>query len=257
MASETDELFSLTKDIAVTAYRKLIEIQRTDIGQVSYSKEVPREMKCFADEIIEEVIIKRLIPTGISILSEESGEFEGKSNSSLKFIVDPLDGTVNFVRSLGPCSISIALYENGQPIFGVLVMFPSGDLAWGGKGKGSFINERPIHVSKITDPLQAVLCTGFPSRYSFENHNSVIKHIKIMSQFGKVRMLGAASNSLILIAKGAAEVYSENQIMLWDVAAGIAIVEGAGGKFEFEFGKIENVVNVSATNGLIKFVAPT
>ena len=257
MVGETDKLLSLVKDTAVTAYQKLVEIKSTDIGQVSYSNEVPREMKCFADEIIEEMIIKRLIPTGISILCEESGEFGGKSKSSLKFIVDPLDGTVNFVRSLGPCSISIALYENDHPIFGVLVMFPSGDLAWGGKGKGSFINDKSIHVSKITDPIHAVLCTGFPSRYCFDNLNDVTKHIKMMSHFGKVRMLGSASNGLLLVARGAAEVYSEKQIMLWDIAAGIAIVEGAGGEIKINFGKDENAVNVTATNGLINIPEPT
>ena len=78
MVSETDELLSLTKDIAATAYQKLVEIQSTDMGQVSYSHEVPREMKCFADEIIEEMIIKRLMSTGISVLSEERGEFLDK-----------------------------------------------------------------------------------------------------------------------------------------------------------------------------------
>ena len=257
MISETDELLSLTKDIAATAYQKLVEIQSTDMGQVSYSHEVPREMKCFADEIIEEIIIKRLISTGISVLSEESGEFKGQSKSSVRFVVDPLDGTVNFVRSLGPCSISIALYDNDQPIFGVLAIFPTGDLAWGGKGKGAFLNDRPIHVSKITDPLQAAFCTGFPSRYRFDNHNSLEKHIKMMSHFGKVRMLGAASISLLQVAKGAAEVYSEKEIMLWDVAAGLAIVEGAGGEFDIIFGKDENAVIVSATNGLINIAIQT
>ena len=257
MVCETDELLSLTKDIAASAYQRLVKVHSVDISQLSYSQEVPREMKSFADKIMEETIIERLLSTGISVLSEESGEFSSCSKSSKRFVVDPLDGTVNFVRSLGPCSISIALCDNDQPIFGVLAIFPSGDLAWGGKGKGSFLNDRPIHVSKIIDPLQAVLCTGFPSRYRFDNHNSVTKHIKMMSHFGKVRMLGAASISLLQVAKGAAEVYSEKEIMLWDVAAGLAILEGAGGEFDINFGKDENAVNVSATNGLINIAVPT
>jgi myo-inositol-1(or 4)-monophosphatase len=214
-------------------------------------------MKSSVDKIIEETIIENLLPTGITVLSEESGEFRCNSESSLRFVVDPLDGTVNFVRGLGPCSISIALCDNDKPIFGVLAIYPSGDFAWGGIGKGAFLNKRPIHVSKITDPFQTVLCTGFPSRYSFEDHNSVKKHVRMMSHFGKVRMLGSASNSLLQVAKGAAEVYSEKEIMLWDVAAGLAILEGAGGEFDINFGKDENAVNVSATNGLINIAVPT
>ena len=80
---------------------------------------------------------------------------------------------------------------------------------------------------------------------------SVEKHLKMMSHFGKVRMLGAASNSLLQVAKGAAEIYSEKEIMLWDVAAGLAIVKGAGGEFNIKQGNAKNAVNVVASNGLI------
>jgi len=257
MVSKIDELFSLTREIATLAYQELIKISRNDTSQVSYVQEFPREMKSSFDKIIEETIIENLLPTGISVLSEESGEFRGNSASSLRFVVDPLDGTVNFVRGLGPCSISIALCDNDKPIFGVLAIYPSGDFAWGGIGKGAFLNKRSIHVSKITDPFQTVLCTGFPSRYSFEEHNSVEKHVKMMSHFGKVRMLGAASNSLLQVAKGAAEFYSEKEIMLWDVAAGLAIVKGAGGEFDIKQGNAEHAVNVVACNGLINMEIAT
>jgi myo-inositol-1(or 4)-monophosphatase len=253
MVNETNELLSLTKDIAKSALQVLAKISRSDDNKVSYDSMIPREMKATVDTIIEDMIIKRLLPTGLSILSEESGELKGTSKSSLQFVVDPLDGTVNFVRSLGPSSISIALCENDQPIFGVLAIYPSGDIAWGGRGKGAFLNDRPINVSKIIDPLHAVLCTGFPSRYCFDNHNSVAKDIMMMSSFGKVRMLGAASISLLQIAKGTAEVYFEKEIMLWDIAAGLAIVKGAGGEFDIKFGKDEHLLSVVASNGLIKW----
>jgi len=251
MTNEINELFTLAKEIAALAYKELIKINPGDVSKVSYVNGLPREMKASVDKIIEETIIENLLPTGLAILSEESGEFSGSYESSLKFVVDPLDGTVNFVRGLGPCSISIALCDNNQPIFGVLAIYPSGELAWGCIGKGAFLNEKRIHVSKITDPYQTVICTGFPSRYSFEDHESVENHIKFMRHFGKVRMLGAASNSLLQVAKGAAEVYLENEIMLWDVAAGLAIVKGAGGEYDIENGNAEHAVNIFACNGLV------
>jgi len=249
MVSETNELLSLTKDIAASAYQRLVKVHSVDISQLSYSQEVPREMKSFADKIMEETIIERLLSTGISVLSEESGEFSSCSKSSKRFVVDPLDGTVNFVRDLGPCSISIALCDNDQPIFGVLAIYPSGDLAWGGKGMGAFLNDRPLHVSKITDPSKAILCTGFPSRYRFDDQNVVAKHVSLMSHFGKVRMLGAASNSMLNVAKGSAEMYSEQNIMLWDIVAGLALVEGSGGVYSMKSTDNKWCYNVEASNG--------
>ena len=153
------------------------------------------------------------------------------------------------MRGLGPCSISIALCDNNQPIFGVLATYPSGDLAWGGKGIGAFLNGSPVHVSKITDPSKAILCTGFPSRYSFDDHKSVAKHTKMMSHFGKVRMLGAASNSMLQVAKGSAEMYSEKNIMLWDVVAGLALVEGSGGVYSMKSTDDKWCYIVEASNG--------
>jgi myo-inositol-1(or 4)-monophosphatase len=250
---EVDKLLLLTKNIAKTAYQKLVQIDGNDFRQVHYSQKHPREMKSGADTVMEELILDQLLPTGISVLSEESGELsKGSRKSHMRFVVDPLDGTVNFVRELAPCSISIALCNKMQPIFGVLMIYPSGDLAWGGKEIGAFLENIPISVSTFTDCSQSILCTGFPSRYSFDDKNTFEKQTAMMSKFGKVRMLGSASNSLLQVAKGSAEAYSEQEIMFWDVAAGLALVEGAGGKTEINHGSTEHATNVTATNGFIE-----
>ena len=92
------------------------------------------------------------------------------------------------------------------------------------------MGEMPINVSSIKDTKKGVLCTGFPSRFEF-NSKTILEQIHLMQSFNKVRMLGSASQSLLQVAQGSVEAYVESNIMIWDVAAGIAIVEGAGGEF--------------------------
>ena len=249
-----NKLLFLVKNIATTAFQKLSELHKENLFTYSYSKDVPREMKAEVDNIIEDLIINSLKETGLPILSEETGSLEGESNSKLRFIIDPIDGTVNFIRGLAPATISIALYEENKPLFGVLAVYPSGDLVWGGKGMGAFKNNQPIEVSKINDLSDSVLCTGIPSRFDLDNKNSSINFYKSLASYAKIRMLGSASNSLLQVAKGSAEVYSEDEIMLWDVAAGLAIVEGAGGVVFVSPGKSVYSINVYASNGVVNKV---
>jgi myo-inositol-1(or 4)-monophosphatase len=244
------ELLDLTKRTVQSSCKLLCESQQENIRSHSYLKSLPREMKAKADQLLEHEILSCLEPVGLPILSEEFGEKEGTVESDFRFIVDPLDGTVNFVRGLGPAAVSIALYKGNTPVFGVLGLYPSGSLAWGGKGFGAFLDDKAIRVSTVSNPVQGVLCTGIPSRFQYNEKQSSLL-IDTISRFGKVRMLGAASISLLQVALGAAEVYTEQGIMLWDVAAGLALVEGAGGVLESSPGEIPNTLNVVASNGLI------
>ncbi len=248
MSLEYDELLFLAKNAAQDAVKALAEI---NIGtpNYSYSKETPREMKAKADVLLEGLILNQLKSTGIPILSEEAGELHGAGD--LKWIVDPLDGTVNYMRGLAPCAVSIALYLGDSPIFGVIGEYPSGKLAWGGCSFGSFIDEHPIQVSAIQIKNQAVICTGFPSRFDFTDA-ATVDFIGLVSPFGKVRMLGAASLSLLQVAKGSADAYAEQDIMIWDVAAGLALIEGAGGSVTILPGRYQYSHNVFATNGLFQ-----
>lgn len=245
-------LLDLSKEIASIALNKLSEIDKEDKKQYSFDQNVPREIKAEADALIEKIILDKLLHTGVDILSEEAGLLVGNSTlSSLRFIIDPIDGTVNFVRGIGDCSICIALFDGDKPLFGVIASYPSKTIAWGGSEFGSFLDKSKLEVSKIKNSERGVLCTGFPSRFNFDD-DSCSSQIKIMSKFGKTRMLGAASQSLLQVAKGSAEYYSEQGIMLWDVAAGIAIVEGAGGRVKIiKSMKSDGSLNVAVDNGFI------
>lgn len=250
MKGEINNLLDLSRLTAGLALDKLIELDsQQNSKNFIFSSDVPREIKAEADVIIENLILEKLIPTGIDILSEEGGLLKGTVKSSLKFVVDPIDGTVNFIRGIAKCSISIALFDGDKAIFGVIATFPKGGIAWGGRGIGSFSEGAALSVSSIREAKKSVLCTGFPSRFNFESE-SMKSQINLMSKFGKTRMLGSASQSLLQVARGAAEYYAESEIMLWDVAAGIAIVEGAGGRVLKRKGLSENSYDVAADNTL-------
>jgi myo-inositol-1(or 4)-monophosphatase len=249
MLREIRDLLELSKDTARIALDKLTELG-VDNQIYSFDKTVPREVKSAADTIIEKIILDKLAPTGINILSEESGFLTSDRESSLRFIIDPIDGTVNFVRRIAACSISIALFDGDKALFGVIASYPSGNIAWGGREIGSFFEDFKLQVSTIDDSKKGVLCTGFPSRYKFSK-KSILSQIDLMSKFGKTRMLGSASQSLLQVAKGSVECYSEQRIMLWDVAAGIALVEGAGGNILITSEENEWSLDIVVSNGVV------
>ena len=116
---------------------------------------------------------------------------------------------------------------------------------------GAFLEQQPLRVSTISDKAKAVLCTGFPSRFDF-SEPGLAGFTRRVSPFGKVRMLGAASLSLLQVAKGAADAYAEQDIMLWDVAAGLALVKGAGGRTVMSPGRFTHSYEVFASNGHIR-----
>lgn len=246
--SDLNELLELSKSIASQVGQKLLENNNASHKEYIHCPDLPKEIKAGADAELEREILKRLTPTGISILSEESGFIEGKQDSRYMFIIDPLDGTFNFVKNLGPCAISIALWDDQKPIFGVIYNLIDNKLFWGGLGMGSYCDDQAISVSITSNQTDASICTGFPVRYAVEDERSMRNFWSLIKPYAKVRMLGSAAVSLLNVAVGSADVYSEQSIMLWDVAAGIAIVQGAGGKVHFTPCVTEYALDVFASN---------
>lgn len=211
-----------------------------------------RETKLVADERLDRMLASKFLSTHIPILSEESGISLVESASPFRWIIDPLDGSVNYLSGLGPSAISVALWRYGQPIFGVLFRLDDHSLAWGGRNIGAWINDRAIRVSEKLREDQAILCSGLPARFSTKNSNGANQYFHRMMNFAKVRMIGSAACSLLFVARGQADLYFEDNIMLWDVAAGIAIVEGAGGSFSMQPGSFELSFNVTAGGALMR-----
>ena len=248
--SNFHELIDLAKQTAIEVAHKLSSSQSNmrEIQSVTLSG---KETKIIADRVSEEIIIKCLEKTGISILSEESGYVNHDDNSNLLWIIDPLDGSLNYSRNSGPSAISIALWEGMIPIFGVIYLIDDMLLVWGGENYGSWLDDTAITTSNINEKSKATLCTGIPARFDSNNIDAIKDFNDIIFEFSKVRMLGSAACSLVKVAQGAADVYWEKDIMLWDVAAGIPIVSGAKGEVRFAKANTKFKYSVSASNPLL------
>jgi myo-inositol-1(or 4)-monophosphatase len=207
-----------------------------------------REPKVPLDRELHLLLSSELNSTGIPILSEE-GDIDSlwRSGGTL-WIVDPLDGTLNYVRGTGPSAVSICLWSGSGPVFGAVLDLGTLEIACGSKLAGTWLSKRRLRVSDVALPQEAVLCTGIPSGFDFSDRDAVTRWTTALSLFGKVRMLGSAASSLGLIARGAADCYYETNIKIWDVAAGIALVEGAGGVVRWSLGDGTTDVTVLASN---------
>jgi myo-inositol-1(or 4)-monophosphatase len=216
----------LAKETAVKAGNIL-----KDKSAMKVDLEVGKDIKLSSDKMSEKVIIEALKSTGYPILSEEYGLVEG-SNDGYTWIIDPLDGTANYSRGINDmCCTSIALWKNGEPILGVVNRFFQNELYYGVVGDGAWKNGQPIITSSIAKTQKAILATGFPVHrdYSEESLSAFIQNIQ---NFKKIRMFGAAAVMGVLVAEGKIDVYMEDEIMLWDIAASTAIVKAAGGEVE-------------------------
>jgi myo-inositol-1(or 4)-monophosphatase len=229
--NETIELLDFTKRVVEDAAANFFSRSRHYLSQVSGIELGGREVKLVADAVLEESLLKKLRPTGLSILSEETGLIRQSADGELLWVIDPLDGSVNYLRGIGPSAVSVALYRGNSPVFGVLYRLDNKSLSWGGREVGAWSNGEAIRVSGESRIDRAIICTGIPARFRAKDPVQVDKYFRLIAQFAKVRMIGSAASSLLMVARGAADAYFEDQIMLWDVAAGLAIIEGAGGAY--------------------------
>ena len=159
----------------------------------------------------------------------------GKSSENLGesfWVGDPLDGTANYNRNIPICCVSIGLVKNMKPLIGVIFDFNNDDIFIGDNiNKLSRLNNKDIKVSDIQNRSDGVLITGLPFNTDYSD-NALKKLISDMQTWKKVRMIGSAAMASCYVASGKAELYKEKGIYLWDIMAGAAIVESAGGKAE-------------------------
>jgi len=240
-------------DIAVTAAKQAGIILRKHFTlNAGVASDKGRDIKTEADKAADAAILKVLSPTGYSILSEES---DNKSLSGLDahcWIIDPLDGTFNFVRGFPACCVSVALWKNRNPLLGVIYDFANDRLYSGIVGEGAFCNGLSLQVSSINSCAQAVLASGFPTSRDFSD-NALLKTIRRIQKFKKIRMIGSAALSLAYVSAGIVDAYHEEDIWLWDVAAGLALVRAAGGDFTISEITSTWQLDVYGSNGIISF----
>ena len=185
------------------------------------------------------------------ILSEETGEL--KKDSEYKWIIDPIDGTVNFAHGIPLNCVSIGVEHLGEIVMAVVYNPHLNELFFAEKGKGATLNDKPIRVSKQNDILKACMVTGFPYTYINMPNGPLEIFDRFIRKGIPVRRLGSAAIDLCWVACGRFDAFYEHKLEAWDSAAGFLIVEEAGGKVtDFTGGKFSVYQHrVLATNGLI------
>ena len=230
---ELDIYLEIAKSAALEGGQYLLENQNKE-QKILLNK--GRDIKLQLDADTEQLIKHSLASKSeFSILGEETG----LSNDVGEFywVVDPLDGTSNFLRDIPISCVSIALMQNVTPILGVIYDFNHDDLYFGHLDSSAFVNQIEIKVSDYADKSQSTLVTGIPAKTNYSDNE--FKHmIDDFQQWKKVRMIGSAAMASIYVAAGKADTYKENGIFLWDIAAGAAIVNAAGG--------VASITNVQA-----------
>jgi myo-inositol-1(or 4)-monophosphatase len=204
----------------------------------------------FASDKAIMAVIKSAFPDH-GIVSEES--VEKVSSSDYKWIIDPIDGTVNFANGIPICCVSIGLEYKGEMLMGTVYNPNIGEFFFAEKGKGATLNGKEISVSSKTHLVTSCLVTGFPYTY-LENPNGPLEVFsKLIKKGIPVRRLGSAAIDLCWVAAGRFDGFYEHELHAWDSAAGFLIVEEAGGKVTNLKGEkyVPYEHGIIATNGKI------
>lgn len=185
------------------------------------------------------------------ILAEESGKI--LQESTYKWIIDPIDGTVNFAQGIPLNCVSIGIEKEGEIIMGAVFNPHLNEFFFAEKGKGATLNNERIHVSNKTETLKACLVTGFPYTYINQPNGPLETFEKFIKKGVPVRRLGSAAIDLCWVAAGRFDGFYEHKLEPWDSAAGYLIVEEAGGKVTDHSGNAYSIYQhgLLATNGKI------
>jgi len=202
-----------------------------------------------ADKAIQAVIKKAFPEHGI--VSEETAE--KITASEFKWIVDPIDGTVNFANGIPICCVSIGLEQNGRMIMGAVYNPIFKEFYFAERGQGATLNDKKITVSNKTEVLRSCLVTGFPYTYLDQPNGPLQVFERLIRKGIPVRRLGSAAIDLCWVAAGRFDGFYEHQLNAWDSAAGFIIVEEAGGKVTDLKGDTYSPYQpgIIATNGII------
>jgi myo-inositol-1(or 4)-monophosphatase len=212
----------------------------------STNRDIKLQADIEAEKIIKDII---KIDSNYGILAEESGMSE-KSHQNL-WVVDPLDGTANYSRNIPLCCVSIAILSDTKPVMGVIYDFNNDELYEGSINKSACLNGKEISVSKTKKSQEGVLVTGLPNDTDYSD-KAMMAMINNFQNWRKVRMIGSAALASVYIASGKADLYMEDKSYLWDIAAGAAIVNAAGGEALILNQNDKFQVDVRFSNSLIK-----
>jgi myo-inositol-1(or 4)-monophosphatase len=239
------------KEIAIDAAKNAGQhVLKLSEQEIKFTKKNERDILAEADLQSEEIIlsaIKLNFPT-YSILSEEAGS--EKQTSEYFWIVDPIDGTINYAKGSEDYCISIAFSHRDEIILGVIYQPALDKLYVAEKGKGAYLNGKRISVSSENETINALAATDNTSKSPFQTMNFQ-QLVQISTQVRQIRILGSVALHLAKVAEGQLDFYFKKRGHYWDLAAGVLLVQEAGGKVTDFTGNIckEISENLLASNG--------
>jgi len=217
----------------VQAARKAARGLARDFGEVEnlqVSVKGPADFVSAADHKAEQVIVEELqrARPGYPILAEESGEIAG-ADKTHRWIIDPLDGTTNFLHGFPLFAISIALERDGVLEAGLIYNPITDELYTAARGSGAYLNDRRIRVAGRSKLDDAVITCGIPHRQRGDHAKAIRELSAVMPRVAGIRRTGSAALDLAFVAAGRCDAFWESGLSPWDIAAGILIVREAGG----------------------------
>lgn len=223
-----------TLNIAVKAARRaatVINRASTQIDLLTVESKAPNDFVTEVDRAAEAAIIEVLRDAypQHGILAEESGSTGGAEDSEYQWIIDPLDGTTNFLHGFPQYAVSIALARNGVLEHAVVFDPTRNELFTASKGSGAFLNDRRIRVTRRTRLAESLIGTGFPFR-EFKHLDAYLAMFRELTQkTAGIRRPGAAALDLAYVASGRLDGFWEMGLQPWDMAAGVLLIQEAGG----------------------------
>ncbi|MER9869111.1 inositol monophosphatase [Mesorhizobium sp. M0136] len=236
-------------NVMVQAAMKAGRSLSRDFGEVQnlqVSMKGPGDYVSQADRKAEDIVFAELSKArpGYAFLMEERGVVEGDDGQH-RWIVDPLDGTTNFLHGIPLFAVSIALERQGQIVAGVVYNPAMDELYTAERGGGAFMNDRRLRVAGRTKLVDAVIGCGMPHLGRGQHGNFLIELRNVMAEVSGVRRLGSASLDLAYVAAGRMDGFWETGLSAWDVAAGILLIREAGG-FVSDFAGGQDVLNAGS-----------
>lgn len=220
--------------VMIAAARKAGKAITRDFGEVEnlqLAKKGPSDFVTAADLKTEKILFEELTKArpGYGFLGEERGWEEGTDKTN-RWIVDPIDGTTNFIHAIPHLAISVALEREGRLVAGVIFNPITDDLYWAETGKGAFHNDKRMRVAGRKTLGDCVLATGIPFQGK-PGHSRMFKELHQFTQrVAGIRRFGSAALDLAYVAAGRFDGYWEHDLKLWDIAAGVVLVREAGGQ---------------------------
>lgn len=224
---------SAVMTVMIAAARKAARGLARDFGELDGLQRVKKGIADFvsaADLRAEQILFEELSKgrPKYGFVMEERGEIEGADNSN-RWVVDPLDGTTNFLHGLPQFAVSICLERDRQPYAGVIFNPATNELFWAEKGEGAWLNDKRLRVASRRDLEECVFATGLPFKGKSGRKEALEETDRVLSETAGVRRFGSAALDLAFVAAGRFDAYWERGLNSWDVGAGIALVREAGG----------------------------